>query len=114
MSRLRGRARLGNKGRGWFEYNSSIVLCLYKTMYFESDFIYFVFFFFSSTTQMLTSPVVSACVYSNQIETLLSHFVQSYGPDGQLSLDTFAPLARALLLMVYQNTYPGDVRQVFD
>lgn len=65
-----------------------------------------------SFPQLLTSPMVSTRVYRNQIEDLLSLFVQFYGTEGRLNLETFAPLARALLLVVYQNTYLGDVRQV--
>jgi len=53
--------------------------------------------------------MVSTRVYKNQTELLMSSYIQNYTEDGLLTLEMFVPIARLLLLMIYQNTYLGEV-----
>ncbi len=58
--------------------------------------------------------MISSRVYNEQAEELLAYYLSSTtNPQGWMMLENFAPLARALLLMVYQNTYPAEVRAWF-
>ena len=59
-------------------------------------------------TQLMVSPMVSTRIYSNQMEELLQ-LCQAYAVGGSMGLEEFIPISRALLLMIYQNAYPGVV-----
>lgn len=58
---------------------------------------------------LLLSPMVSTRIYSNQTEELLQLY-ENVSFEGRMTLEQFAEVARALLLMIYQNTYP-DVEE---
>ncbi len=59
--------------------------------------------------QLLVSPMVSTRIYNNQMEDLLATFQQS-SDGGLMALEKFAPIAKMLLVMIYQNAYPDVVR----
>ncbi len=40
----------------------------------------------------------------------LLHLFQDFSVDGRMALEEFAPVAKTLLLMFYQNAYPEVVR----
>ena len=61
--------------------------------------------------QLLVSPMVSTGVYSNQIEELLQLY-EIYSVEGLMTLEQFGTVAKTLLLMIYQNAYPGVVSQM--
>lgn len=52
--------------------------------------------------------MVSTRIYSNQMEQLLRLF-DDYAVDGRMAIEEFAPVAKILLRMIYQNAYPTDV-----
>ena len=54
------------------------------------------------------SPMVSTHIYSNQMEDLLTLF-QENSDEGLATLEIFVPIAKNLLVMVYQNAYPDVV-----
>lgn len=54
--------------------------------------------------------MVSTRVYTDQIDSLLTYYLQLSSPEGHMTMENFAPLAKSLLLMIYQNTYPEQVR----
>ena len=58
--------------------------------------------------QLLMSPMVSDCVYSNQMEELLQLY-EGYSMGGLMTLEQFGVVAKVLLIMIYQNTYPDVV-----
>ncbi|XP_064396735.1 uncharacterized protein LOC135343685 isoform X2 [Halichondria panicea] len=58
---------------------------------------------------LLVSPMVSTRIYSNQMEDLLTLFQES-SENGLATLETFAPIVKILLVMIYQNAYP-DVEE---
>ncbi len=58
--------------------------------------------------QLLVSPMVSTRIYSNQMEDLLTLFQES-SENGLATLETFAPIVKILLVMIYQNAYPDVV-----
>ena len=46
---------------------------------------------------------------SKQTEELLIHYGNATSQtQGLMTMEDFAPIARLLLLMVYQNAYPGE------
>ena len=57
--------------------------------------------------------MVSTRIYSNQTEELLQLY-ENVSFEGRMTLEQFAEVARALLLMIYQNTYPDVVSQYID
>lgn len=60
--------------------------------------------------QFLISPVIAQRIYNDQRDSLITYYLDACtNSQGWMTLETFAPLARALLLMVYQNTYPVKV-----
>ena len=61
--------------------------------------------------QLLVSPMVSTRIYSNQMEQLLQLY-QAYAVGGRMHLEEFVPVAKTLLLMIYQNAYPDVVREI--
>jgi len=52
--------------------------------------------------------MVSTRIYSNQVEELLAYF-QENSENNLGTLETFTPLAKTLLMMIYQNAYPDAV-----
>lgn len=60
--------------------------------------------------QLLVSPMVSTRIYSNQLEQLLQLY-QAHAVGGRMRLEEFVPVAKTLLLMIYQNAYPDVVRE---
>lgn len=52
--------------------------------------------------------MVSTRVYSNQIEELLQLY-EGYSMGGLMTLEQFGVVAKALLIMIYQNAYPDVV-----
>jgi hypothetical protein len=60
--------------------------------------------------QFLVSPVIASRIYNNQMDDLIAHYFNYCDSSmGWLALENFAPLARELLLMIYQNTYTSEV-----
>ena len=58
--------------------------------------------------QLLVSPMVSTCIYSNQMEELLQLY-EGYSMEGLMTLEQFGVIAKPLLIMIYQNAYPDVV-----
>ena len=52
--------------------------------------------------------MVNTRIYSNQMEDLLTFF-QERSENGLATLETFAPIVKILLVMIYQNAYPDVV-----
>lgn len=60
--------------------------------------------------QLLVSPIIASRIYNHQIDYLISYYLNTCtNTQGWMTLESFAPVARAMLLMVYQNTYPVEV-----
>ena len=55
--------------------------------------------------------MVSTRIYSNQMEQLLQLY-QAYAVGGRMRLEEFVPVAKTLLLVIYQNAYPDVVREI--
>jgi len=83
----------------WFDDSQLICLAYFKAINHD----------LCTPIQLLVSPMVSTRIYSNQMEQLLQLY-QAYAVGGRMGLEEFAPVARGLLLMVYQNAYPDVVR----
>lgn len=52
--------------------------------------------------------MVSTRVYSNQMEELLQLY-EGYSSGGLMTMEQFGVVAKALLIMIYQNAYPDVV-----
>ena len=52
--------------------------------------------------------MVSTRVYSNQMEELLQLY-EGYSSGGLMTMEQFEVVAKALLIMIYQNAYPDVV-----
>lgn len=49
-------------------------------------------------------------IYSDQVDSLVAHYLECCtNAQGWMTLEDFAPIAKTLLLLIYQNTYPVEV-----